>query len=149
MAHADQASRLCARIFSNDRCDRHSGVFFSHSKTLYSKMKRLFSCSWQKRYMNKFVNVFSFAQPLPIAFLDTKSSEQLLVDPLREQNIEIHPNTVALALKLTGGNPYYMTLIGQQLIHYLNKEIHQQLITDVDLRVVTEQLIEKGASQNS
>ena len=41
-----------------------------------------------------------------------------------------------------------MTLIGQQLIHYLNKEIHQQLIADVDLRVVTEQLIEKGASQN-
>src|SRR6266571_5657690 len=96
----------------------------------------------------KFVNLFSFAQHLPISFLDTESAKQLLVDPLRDQSIEIHPNTVALALKLTGGNPYYVTLIGQQLIHYLNREIHQQLIADADLRVVIDQLIEKGASQN-
>jgi len=41
-----------------------------------------------------------------------------------------------------------MTLIGQQLIHHLNKEIHQQLIADVDLRIVVDQLIDKGASQN-
>src|SRR5579859_4297002 len=66
----------------------------------------------------KFVNVFSFAQPLSLTFLDTKSAQQLLVDPLREQNIGIHPNTVALALRLSGGSPYYMTLIGQQLIHH-------------------------------
>ncbi len=128
--------------------------FFTYWKDLMNDIPQLSlifalpTSSHNRLTSKKFVNVFSFAQPLPIAFLDTKSAEQLLVDPLREQNIEIHPNTVALALKLTGGNPYYMTLIGQQLIHYLNKEIHQQLITDVDLRVVTEQLIEKGASQN-
>ena len=81
-------------------------------------------------------------------FLDTKSAEQLLIDPLRDQNIEIYPNTVALAIKLTGGNPYFMTLIGQQLIHHLNQETDKQLITDEDLRFVVEHLIEAGFNQN-
>ncbi|HZU66079.1 MAG TPA: ACT domain-containing protein [Ktedonobacteraceae bacterium] len=96
----------------------------------------------------KFVNVFSFTQQLPISFLDNESAQQLLVDPLRDQAIEIHASTLTLALKLTGGNPYYMTLIGQQLIHYLNREIHQQEVTDADLRVIVDQLIEVGSSQN-
>jgi len=128
--------------------------FFTYWKELMNEIPQLSlilalpTSSHNRLTSRKFVNVFSFAQPLPIAFLDTKSAEQLLVDPLREQNIEIHPNTVALALKLTGGNPYYMTLIGQQLIHYLNKEIHQQLIADADLRMVIDQLIEKGPNKN-
>jgi (p)ppGpp synthase/HD superfamily hydrolase/AAA+ ATPase superfamily predicted ATPase len=93
-------------------------------------------------------NTFSFVQPLPVMFLDTKSAEQLLIDPLRDQNVEIYPNTVALAVKLTGGNPYFMTLIGQQLIHHLNQETDKQLITDEDLRLVVEHLIEAGFNQN-
>jgi len=96
----------------------------------------------------RFGNAFSFAQPLPVIFLDTKSAEQLLIDPLRDQNVEIYPNTVALAVKLTGGNPYFMTLIGQQLIHHLNQETDKQLITDEDLRLVVEHLIEAGFNQN-
>lgn len=96
----------------------------------------------------RFGNAFSFAQPLPVIFLDTKSAGQLLIDPLRDQNVEIYPNTVALAVKLTGGNPYFMTLIGQQLIHHLNQETDKQLITDEDLRLVVEHLIEAGSNQN-
>ncbi len=96
----------------------------------------------------RFGNAFSFAQPLPVIFLDTKSAEQLLIDPLRDQSVEIYPNTVALAVKLTGGNPYFMTLIGQQLIHHLNQETDKQLITDEDLRLVVEHLIEASFNQN-
>ena len=81
-------------------------------------------------------------------FLDTKSAEQLLIDPLRDQNIEVYPNTVALAVKLTGGNPYFMTLIGQQLIHHLNEETDKQLITDEDLRLVVDHMIEADFSPN-
>jgi (p)ppGpp synthase/HD superfamily hydrolase len=96
----------------------------------------------------RFGNIFSFAEPLPVIFLDTKSAEQLLVDPLHDQNVEIYPNTVALAIKLTGGNPYFMTLIGQQLIHQLNQETDKQLVTDEDLRLVVDHLIEAGFNQN-
>jgi len=128
--------------------------FFTFCKELMSEIAQLSlilvlpMSSHSLLTSRKFVNVFSFAQQLPVMFLDRNSAQQLLVDPLREQNIEIHPNTIALALKLTGGNPYYMTLIGQQLIHYLNREIHQQLVTDTDLRLAIEQIIEKGSSQH-
>ncbi len=96
----------------------------------------------------KFGNTFSFAELLQVLFLDTKSAEQLLIDPLRDQNIEVYPNTVALAVKLTGGNPYFMTLIGQQLIHHLNEETDKQLITDEDLRLVVDHMLEADFSPN-
>lgn len=98
----------------------------------------------------KLASAFNFVQSLPISFLDANSAQQLLVDPLHEQNIEIRPTTVALALRLTAGNPYYMTLIGQQLIHYLNSEIRQQQqhITDADLRLVVGQIVEGDFHQN-
>lgn len=95
----------------------------------------------------KFNNIFSFAGTLPLEFLDTKSAQQLLVDPLLEQNISVIPTTGALAVKLTGGNPYYMALIGRELINYLNSEIDQQQITDRDLRLIADQLIQPGTHQ--
>ena len=94
-----------------------------------------------------FSHVFNFAEHLPISFLDTKSARQLLVDPLTDQNIAIHPNTVALAVRMTGGNPYYMTIIGHRIIRQLNLEKEKQLITDEDLNLVIKQLITEGSSQ--
>ena len=95
-----------------------------------------------------FSHAFSFAETLPVVFLDTQSAEQLLVDPLQDQHILIRPHTVTLATKLTGGNPYYMTLIGQCLLHLLNREKEKQLVTDDDLHLVVQQLIEEGSYQN-
>jgi GTP pyrophosphokinase len=95
----------------------------------------------------KFNNIFSFAGTLPLEFLDTNSARQLLVDPLQEQSIQVISTTGALAVKLTGGNPYYMALIGRELISYLNREINQQRITDRDLRLITDQLIQPGTHQ--
>ena len=96
----------------------------------------------------RFGNAFSFAELLQVMYLDTKSAEQLLIDPLRDQNIEVYPNTVAFAVKLTGGNPYFMTLIGQQLVHHLNEETDKQLITDEDVRLVVDNMIEADFSPN-
>ncbi len=96
----------------------------------------------------EFSHAFSFAETLPVAFLDVDSSGRLLVDPLHDQHIMIRPHTVTLATKLTGGNPYYMTLIGQRLIHRLNREKSKQQVTDEDLRLVVDQLTEEGSYQN-
>ena len=128
--------------------------FFTYWKSLMSEIPQLSlvlvlpTSSHNLLSSKDFGDAFSFAEPLPVMFLDTKSAEQLLVDPLRDQNIGIYPNTVALAVKLTGGNPYYMTLIGQQLIHQLNRDTDKQLVTDEDLRLVVDQLIETGSNQN-
>ena len=96
----------------------------------------------------QFANVFSFMRDVPVTYLDTISARQLLVGPLRERNIEVYPTTVALALKLTGGSPYYMTILGQHLIDYLNKLPRLQLINDVVLRAVIEKIINESTGNN-
>jgi guanosine-3',5'-bis(diphosphate) 3'-pyrophosphohydrolase len=94
-------------------------------------------------------NAFSFTTPLPVGFLDEESAERLLVDPLRDQQIIIHPNTVGRTIALTGGHPYFMTLIGQQLVHYLNRDTYKQKVTDEDLDMIVNALIEEsGFRQN-
>ncbi len=95
----------------------------------------------------KFNNVFSFVGTLPLEFLDISSARQLLVEPLQEQNIQVISTTGVLAVKLTGGNPYYLALIGRELISFLNREINQQRINDRDLRLVVDQLIQPGTHQ--
>ncbi len=96
----------------------------------------------------RFSNVFSFTRSKKVGFLDPVGARQLLVDPMREQNIEIHPTTVTLAHRLTGGNPYYMAMLGQQLIEQLNRDITCQLVADDELRVVVEQIVQENPGYN-
>ncbi len=96
----------------------------------------------------KFSNVFSFAQNVKVRYLDEIGAQQLLIDPLREQHIEVHPTTVALARRLTGGSPYYMTMLGQQLIELLNRDVYCQLITDDELLAIVEQIIQENTGNN-
>jgi (p)ppGpp synthase/HD superfamily hydrolase len=93
-------------------------------------------------------HTFSFAQPMAMTFLDSESARRLLSDPLRDLHIAIHPNTMARAVMLTGGNPYYLTLIGQQLISHLNRDVQKQVVSDNDLNQVIEKIIADRTSQN-
>lgn len=93
-------------------------------------------------------HAFSFAQPMEMSFLDSESARRLLSDPLRDQQIAIHPNTMARAVTLTGGNPYYLTLTGQQLIFQLNLDVQRQVVGDNDLNRVIEKIIADRTSQN-
>src|SRR5581483_11115320 len=93
-------------------------------------------------------HAFTFAESLSLTFLDQIDAEHLLVDPLKEQDVAIYPATVARATDLTGGNPYYLTLIGLQLIQQLNDEPSQQLITEKDLLFAVDNIIEAGSTQN-
>lgn len=128
--------------------------FFSYWKELIETLPQLSlvcilpTSAHKQLTSKKFANAFSFAQNLPLEFLDAASARQLLADPLREQNIHLSQNAGPLAVKLTGGNPYYMTLIGQELINYLNIITDQQIISAKDLHSVSEQLIHASAPQN-
>ncbi len=93
-------------------------------------------------------HTFSFAQPMEMTFLDSESARRLLSDPLHDLNVAIHPNTMARAVMLTGGNPYYLTLIGQQLIFLLNRDVQKQVVGDNDLNQVIEKIIADRTSQN-
>ncbi len=93
-------------------------------------------------------HVFSFAQPMEMTFLDSESAQRLLSDPLRDQHIAIHPNTMARAVMLTGGNPYYLHLIGQQLVFHLNRDTQKQVIGDNELNLIVEKVLTERISQN-
>jgi (p)ppGpp synthase/HD superfamily hydrolase len=96
----------------------------------------------------QFSNVFSFTRNIKVGYLDEFGAQQLLVDPLSEQHIEVQATTVTRARRLTGGSPYYMTMLGQQLIEQLNKDVHLQIITDDELLAVTEQLVQENPGNN-
>jgi GTP pyrophosphokinase len=96
----------------------------------------------------RFSHVFSFAQPLALSYLDVESAKHLLADPLRDLQVAIHPNTVALAVSLTGGSPYYMTLLGREIISLLNKDTRKQLVSDKDLYAAVDQFIRSDPFQN-
>jgi len=130
------------------------GRFFSYWRELMDALPQLSlvfvlpTASHKQLTSHEFANSFSFAETLPLRFLDATSARQLLVEPLREQNIHVSAGATALAVKLSGGNPYYMSLIGQELINCLNIVTDQQIVTDKDLRSVSEQLILASAPQN-
>ena len=81
-------------------------------------------------------------------FLDEESARQLLVNPLQEQNVVIHPATIKRILDLTGCNPYYLTLIGSQLVSHLNQDTQKSLLKDEDLTIVIDRLIKGPTKQN-
>jgi (p)ppGpp synthase/HD superfamily hydrolase len=95
-----------------------------------------------------FADAFSFAESLPLVYLDRENAERLLADPLREQHIEMHQKAVAYCINLTGGNPYYLTLIGQQLIFQMNQNSEQQLISEEDIKIAVESIIDAGSMNN-
>lgn len=84
---------------------------------------------------------------LPMEFLDEESAQQLLIHPLQEQNIVIHPGTVRHILDLTACNPYYLTLIGSQLIYQLNQDLDKSLLNDDDLSDVVDALVKNHTTR--
>jgi (p)ppGpp synthase/HD superfamily hydrolase len=135
--------------------EKHSfeATFFTFWKDLMSDIPQLslifaLPTSSHRTLTREFPNAFSFAEALKVMFLDKESAEHLLVDPLKDQNIIIHPETVDLATTLTAGNPYYMTLIGHQIIQQFNLDIYKQYVNDDDILTVIEYLIGGGFNQN-
>ena len=128
--------------------------FFTYWKELITEVPQLsliVSLPTSAHYRlcsDRLAPAFNFAQTLPMSFLDTESAKRLLADPLRERGIAIHPNTVAIAVTLAGGSPYYLTLIGNELIAQLNREVSKQVVSDKTLKMVIDHFIASEAFQN-
>jgi GTP pyrophosphokinase len=95
-----------------------------------------------------FADAFSFAESMALDYLDRESAERLLADPLREQHIEMHQKAVAYCINLTSGNPYYLALIGQQLIFQLNQSPEQYSISEENINAAVESIIDAGSMNN-
>src|SRR5579875_2088144 len=90
-------------------------------------------------------NALSFAYDLPLSFLDGESAQRLLTDTLRQQQITVDEEVATVALNLSGGNPYFMQLIGMYLVRLLNANKTQQYVTREDLQEVLNMIIQENA----
>nr|BBH89130.1 hypothetical protein KTC_38810 [Thermosporothrix sp. COM3] len=138
---AYQARKLDVRFFS----------FWRHLMEEVPQLSLLISLPTRAHMLltsNEFSNAFSFAQSLPVSYLDSESASHLLVDPLEEQHIQFASQTVAEAMRLTGGNPYYLALLGLQLVFFLNMETNKEYVTKQDIDRVVNDIIGAGSIQN-
>lgn len=130
------------------------GRFFTYWRNLMSEVPQLSLIFVLPTIPHNFLTsgllagAFSFMEGHSMEFLDEESARQFLVNPLQEQNIVIHPGTIKRILDLTGCNPYYLTLIGGQLIWQLNLDPHKCLLNDQDLDIVIDRLIKGQTKQN-
>jgi (p)ppGpp synthase/HD superfamily hydrolase len=128
--------------------------FFNYWRNLMSEFPQLSLIFVLPTLTHKFLTSgqlagsFNFTEPQPIEFLDEESAHQLLVNPLQEQNVVIHPGTIKRILDLTGCNPYYLTLVGSQLVSHLNQDTQKSLLQDEDLTIVIDRLIKGPTKQN-
>jgi len=128
--------------------------FFTYWRTLMSDVPQLSLIFVLPTIPHNFLtsgqlaSAFSFMEAHQMEFLDEESARQLLVNPLQEQNVVIHPSTIKRILDLTGCNPYYLTLIGSQLVFQLNQDSHKHLLNNEDLDVVIDQLVKGNTKQN-
>jgi guanosine-3',5'-bis(diphosphate) 3'-pyrophosphohydrolase len=90
-------------------------------------------------------NTVSFARQVPLLFLDNESAEHLLTDTLRQQQIAVDIEVTRRALNLSGGNPYFMQLIGMYLVKMLNVNRSQQNVTVDDINEILKVIIQENA----
>lgn len=90
-------------------------------------------------------NALSFAHEQPLLFLDNESAEHLLTDTLRQQQIAVDIEVTRRALNLSGGNPYFMQLIGMYLVKMLNGNRSQQSVTVDDMNEILKVIVQENA----
>jgi hypothetical protein len=128
--------------------------FFTYWRDLISEISQLSlvfvlpTVSYTFVKSSTLASAFSFTQSHGVEFLDEESAAQLLVDPLSAQGIAVLPRVLKQIMHLTGRNPYYLSLIGMQLITQLNDEPQKTVITDDDLQVAVAHFIETDSTQN-
>ncbi len=94
----------------------------------------------------KINNALSFACEIEVPFLDGESAQRLLVDTLLQQRIVVDIEVAIAAMKLTSGNPYFMQLLGKDLVMLLNKNSQQRYVSITDLEAVKDTILQQNAS---
>ncbi len=121
--------------------------FFPYWRTLMNEISQLsliliLPTSEYKTLNSDFLaNAFTFALPRELSFLDPTSAERLLAVPLGEQHIAVHPNVIRQVFALTSGNPYFLNLLGMQLVHLLDAQPQKQVVDEDDLQQALNQII--------
>jgi len=70
--------------------------------------------------------LFGSVTKIPVAFLNPKAAERLLVQPSPDFDLDYAPDAIALVIALTNGQPYLIQLIGHTLITLFNRQTYEE-----------------------
>jgi hypothetical protein len=87
--------------------------------------------------------LFNIAAYKPITFLSYNEIRQLILEPIKESNLEYDSLAIDRIMDVTAGHPYFSQLVLHEMIVYHN-ETERNYITVTDVNHALEQIVERG-----
>jgi len=75
------------------------------------------------------LELLNVAQEVRLGHLDNEASQQLIQEPLRGQ-VYFEPDAIAALMRVTDQHPYYLHILGANLVSMLNKERRRMVFAD-------------------
>jgi hypothetical protein len=100
------------------------------------------------RFKQEFRNEFGIFQDERVSYLQAEDAESLIVDPVRiggrNGESRYREQAVQRILELTAGSPFYIQILCNRLVEYMNRK-RAKLVTDADVEHVKDELV-KGVN---
>jgi tetratricopeptide (TPR) repeat protein len=100
------------------------------------------------RFKQEFGNEFGIFQDERVSYLQREEAEKLIVDPIRiggrSGESRYREQAVQRILELTAGSPFYIQILCNRLVEYMNRK-RAALVTDADVEHVKDELV-KGVN---
>lgn len=100
------------------------------------------------RFKQQFPNEFGTTQDERVTYLNPDDAKRLIDEPIRiggrHGESRYREKAIQRILDLTAGSPYYIQIICNRLVEYMNRK-HARLITEADIEQVKNELI-KGVN---
>ena len=96
-------------------------------------------------FIKRFPNEFQ-GSTIRLPYLSHSDAERLIVDPIRIPETgesRYRGSAVNQMLKLTDGNPYYIQILCERLVQYMNRK-RSAFVTDADIKQVEQQELLRG-----
>lgn len=97
------------------------------------------------KFKELFPNDFGITEDKPVSYLQPEDAEKLIDEPIRiggpSGESRYRERAIARILDLTAGSPFYIQIICNRLVEYMNRK-QAKLVTEADVEQVKNELIE-------
>lgn len=94
------------------------------------------------KFKDRFPNEFGTTQDEQVSYLRREDAIRLIEDPIRleDGSSRYREKAIERILDLTAGSPFYIQIICNRLVQYMNRE-HVSLVTDADVEQIKSELM--------
>jgi hypothetical protein len=97
------------------------------------------------RFMQRFPNEFASTQGQQVGYLSIEDARKLIDEPIllggRSGQSRYRERAIERIIELTGGSPFYIQIICDRLVEYMNRK-RISLVTEADIEQVKQELIQ-------